>query len=249
VLEGKLSKEEIRAIGLPCTPAAVIRARASTGGTVAAARDLLKHPHLRVCGQIAGGTHHAFFDRGGGFCVFNDIAVAARVALRDFADSVRKVLIVDLDTHQGDGTAAIFANDTRVITLSIHGANNYPAEKMKGDYDVGLGDGTGDAVYLSTLRTYIPRLLDRHRPDLVFYQAGVDALEQDALGRLSLTRAGLSARNGIVYRACIERAVPCVVTMGGGYARPDIGPTIDAVSASSIIRSSQVELTYSTSKC
>jgi acetoin utilization deacetylase AcuC-like enzyme len=229
VLAGELSDAEARAVGLPCTPDGVVRARGSTGGTIAATCDVLRFPNLRICGHIAGGTHHAFFDRGGGFCVFNDIAVAARVAMRDFPDIVRKVLVIDLDTHQGDGTASIFADDASVVTFSMHGENNYPSEKMESDYDVGLPDGTGDEEYLAMLVSYIPRLLDEHTPDLVFYQAGVDSLEQDALGRLSMSRRGVSVRNKLIYRACIERRIPCVVTMGGGYSRPDIGPSVDAV--------------------
>ncbi len=131
----------------------------------------------------------------------------------------------------GDGNAVIFEDDERVITFSIHGsAQAFPPHRQRSDYDVALRDGVDDAEYLKVLRMYIPGLLERHKPDLVFYQAGVDGLEEDSLGRMALTRSGLSRRNMIVYQACLERQVPFVVTMGGGYARPDIGPSVDAVS-------------------
>lgn len=225
-VHGGLSAAEERAVGFPWSEAGALRALASTGGTVAATRALLAAPRMRVAGHTGGGTHHAHRASGGGFCVFNDIAVAAGVALAEFA--LDRVLVVDCDVHQGDGTAAMFGDDPRVTTFSMHGAGQaFPPRRARSDYDVALPDGTGDAEYLRALGMYVPGLLRRHRPQLVFYQAGVDALEEDALGRLALTRAGLSARNRMVYEACLERDVPVVVTLGGGYARP-IAPSVDA---------------------
>jgi acetoin utilization deacetylase AcuC-like enzyme len=157
--------------------------------------------------------------------LYTSCVVAARVALRDYQE-IKTVLIIDLDTHQGQGTASIFENDDSVLTFSMHGANNFPFTKENSDYDVPLADSTGDDEFLATLRMYVPGLLRRHNPDLIFYQAGVDALAEDALGRLSLTRSGLSARNQLVYNACLDAGIPLVLTLGGGYSRP-IGPTVD----------------------
>lgn len=177
-----------------------------------------------VSGHIAGGTHHGFAGHGEGFCVFNDIAVAAKVALEEYPERCNlttPILVVDLDVHQGNGTAKIFEGDDRVITFSMHGANNYPwRTKMKSNYDVELDDKTEDATYLALVEQWLPKLFDDHRPSLVFFQAGVDALKEDSFGRLSLTRQGLLKRNNLVYTMCLDRKVPLVITMGGGYSRP-----------------------------
>jgi acetoin utilization deacetylase AcuC-like enzyme len=191
----------------------VERSRRSVGGTVAAGHQALIDG---VAANLAGGTHHAFRDRGEGYCVFNDVAVAARSMMRD--NLVRRVAVVDCDVHQGNGTAAIFRDDPAVFTLSLHGENNFPFTKESSDIDTGLPDGTGDEEYLTTLRRQLTSVLERHRPDLVFYLAGADPFERDRLGRLALTIEGLRARDQMVFAACISRAIPVVVTMAGGYA-------------------------------
>jgi acetoin utilization deacetylase AcuC-like enzyme len=166
--------------------------------------------------NLAGGTHHAFADRGEGFCVFNDIAVAARVVLRE--GRIRRALVIDCDVHQGNGTAAIFRDDPAVFTFSIHGEKNYPFHKEAGDLDLTLPDGAGDVAYLDLLDRHLDAVLDRHRPDLVFYLAGADAFGGDRLGRLALTFEGLAARDAYVLERCRRRCVPVAVAMGGGYA-------------------------------
>lgn len=226
-LDGRLTAKESREVGFPWSVAGSQRALASTGGTVAAAVEVVRSPHLRMTGQIAGGTHHARRERGAGFCVFNDLAVAACVVMRDFP-AVQTVLILDFDVHQGEGTAAIFQDDPRVITFSMHAANNYPFQKERSTYDIALPDGTGDEEYLRLVRSYVPGILERHRPQLVLLQMGVDSLEADGLGRLSLSRSGLSTRNRDVYDAVLRAGIPAVVTMGGGYSRPNILDSIHA---------------------
>lgn len=227
VLKGTLSASEERAVGFPWSLAGVRRALGSTGGTVAAAREVLADKgHARLCGQTAGGTHHARRGSGAGFCVFNDMAVAACVALRDF--DVQRVLFLDLDVHQGDGSAEIFSNDERVYTVSVHGEGNYPFEKEKSNIDVGLPDGAGDEQLLDTVRQVVPRALEQSRPGLIMLQMGVDMLGDDSLGRLSLTRDGLSLRNREVYRMVLEAGIPGVITMGGGYSRPTIDASVAA---------------------
>ena len=227
VRTGRLSEEEQRVVGFPWSAAHVQRSLASTGGTVAATHAVLRRGGAPVSMQLAGGTHHAFRDRGEGFCVFNDIAVAAAVARRDYGVGTPgggAVLIVDLDVHQGNGTAAIFEGDQNIITFSMHGEKNYPyvgRSRMRSTYDVELPDGTGDDAYLSLLDDWLPRLFDAHAPvRLVFFQAGVDPLQGDLMGRLSLSRAGMLRRNNAVYSACLARGVPLVIAMGGGYCRP-----------------------------
>eukprot|EP00166_Cyanidium_caldarium_P001438 ctg_174.g117 len=218
-LQGQLSEKENRRIGFPWSLAGVQRTTASNGGTVAAMHDVLRK-RCRFAGQLAGGTHHAFPDHGEGYCVFCDIAVATRVALRDYGH-VRRVLIIDLDVHQGNGTAAIFANDDRVFTCSFHGHGNYPFVKQKSDLDVEFEDGTEDAEYLEKLEFWLPALFSRVRPQLVFFQAGVDALRDDRLGRLNLSAEGLRARNRMVFDAVLNSSdAGCVICMGGGYSDP-----------------------------
>ena len=187
-------------------------------------RDVLEHGFLWA-GQLAGGTHHAFAGHGEGFCVFNDIACAVRVAQRDYKElfegEEKNVLIVDLDVHQGNGTARIFENDKNVITYSIHGDRNYPWKtRMMSDYDIALPDECEDGEYLKALKESLPKVFERHRPFLVYFQAGVDALKADSFGRLSMTREGLRKRNNIVLALCVEYNCKLVTTMGGGYAKP-----------------------------
>lgn len=221
-LTGSLERERERRIGFPWSEALVRRTLASTGGTLAAARAALEDG---FAGALAGGTHHAHRDFGSGYCVFNDIAVAA-VALLE-GGHARRVLVVDLDVHQGDGTAAIFAGDPRVFTLSVHGARNFPARKACSDLDVALPDETGDAVYLDALDGALQEAVERSRPDFIFYQAGVDALGVDRLGRLALTLDGMGLRDERVFELASRLGVPLVTTLGGGYADP-IEPTIEA---------------------
>jgi acetoin utilization deacetylase AcuC-like enzyme len=222
VFSGTLSEPEQRRLGFSWSEALVARSRASVFGTVAAARAALRDG---VAGNLAGGTHHAHADRGTGFCVFNDIAVAARTLQRE--GLIDRALVVDLDVHQGDGTAAIFAGDESVFTFSMHGARNFPFHKQRSSLDVELADGCGDSEYIATLEEHLPAVLDRARPDVLFFQAGVDPLEHDLLGRLKLTEAGLQLRDRIVASASRDRGIPLVLTLGGGYARP-IALSVDA---------------------
>jgi acetoin utilization deacetylase AcuC-like enzyme len=175
--------------------------------------------------NIAGGTHHAYTDRGEGFCIFNDQAVAARYLLRN--QLVKKILIVDLDVHQGNGTAEIFTNEQAVFTFSMHGAGNYPFKKEKSDLDVALPDGTGDDDYLKKLKEILPQLLDVVQPDFVFYLSGVDILETDKLGRLSCSLAGCKERDRFVLERLKAYGAPVQVSMGGGYS-PNIKTIIEA---------------------
>jgi acetoin utilization deacetylase AcuC-like enzyme len=175
-------------------------------------------------GGLAGGTHHAFRGEGSGFCVFNDIAIAI-LALRE-AGLARRAAVVDLDVHQGDGTAAIFEDDADVFTLSLHGANNFPFRKQRSSLDIELSDGTGDEEYLERLGPALCRVWE-FEPEIVFYQSGVDGLATDRLGRLRLTHAGLGERDRMVFEALAERIIPAVLTLGGGYSEP-IEETVNA---------------------
>jgi acetoin utilization deacetylase AcuC-like enzyme len=178
--------------------------------------------HECVSANLAGGTHHAFRDRGEGYCVFNDVAVAAAVLLRDGA--IARAAVVDCDVHQGNGTAAIFRDEPSVFTFSMHGANNFPFRKETSDLDVTFDDGAGDDDYLAALVRHLPSVLDGHRPDIVFYLAGADPYEGDRLGRLKLTVDGLRTRDRLVFDACRERGLPVAITMSGGYC-----PDVDAI--------------------
>ena len=213
VAGGALPRDVQRRIGFPWSPEMVERSRRSVGATIAAARTALTES---MAANLAGGTHHSFADRGEGFCVFNDVAVAARVLQRD--GDARRIAIVDLDVHQGNGTAAIFAGDESVFTFSMHGEKNFPFRKETSDLDVALPDGTGDAVYLELLRDHLDAVLNRHQPDFVFYLAGADPYEGDRLGRLKLTIDGLRMRDEFVFITCQRRGLPVAVTMSGGYA-------------------------------
>ena len=213
VEHGTVPHDMQRRIGFPWSPHMVERARRSVGATIQAARASLVDG---AAANLAGGTHHAFSERGEGFCVFNDVAVATRVLLRDGA--ARRVAIIDCDVHQGNGTAAIFSGDPAVFTFSMHGAHNFPFRKEVSDLDVTLEDGTADEAYLALLEHHVPQVLDGQQPDVVFYVSGADPYEGDRLGRLKLTLAGLRRRDAFVFDACRSRRIPVVVTMGGGYA-------------------------------
>lgn len=212
--EGTVDARIVRRIGIPWSPAFVRRSLASVGGTLAASRAALADG---LAGNLAGGTHHAFADRGEGYCVFNDIAVAALTLLEERA--VQRVAVVDLDVHQGNGTAAILAGDPRCFTLSMHGRNNYPYTKIPSTIDIDLDDGTADAAYLSVLAGALPAAL-AFKPDIIFYQAGVDPLHSDRLGKLALTHAGLAERDRMVLDAAHAAGIPLTLTLGGGYAQP-----------------------------
>jgi acetoin utilization deacetylase AcuC-like enzyme len=210
---GTLSRDTQRRIGFPWSLEMVERARRSVGATIQAARAALEDG---AAANLAGGTHHAFADRGEGFCVFNDVAVASRVLIRDGA--VQRVIVIDCDVHQGNGTARIFANEPAVFTLSMHGRHNFPFRKETSDLDVVLEDGTGDEDYLACLARHVPYVLDSHRPDIAFYVSGADPYEGDRFGRLKLTIHGLRQRDRFVFAECRSRGIPVVVTMAGGYA-------------------------------
>lgn len=212
VLQGALTDKELKRIGFPWSPALVQRSRQTVGGTVAACRTALADG---VSVNLAGGTHHACTDHGEGFCVFNDAAVAARAMQAEGRS--RRVVVVDLDVHQGNGTAAIAAGDPTLFTFSIHGAKNFPFRKEKSDLDIALDDNTGDTVYLDALRWGLSRL-PWAETDLVIYLAGADPFAGDTLGRLALSKQGLAERDRLVFEACAAAGTPVAVVMAGGYA-------------------------------
>lgn len=214
VKNGTLTRQQVRRIGFPWSPQMVERSRHSVGSTIEAARWALQEG---VAVNLAGGTHHAGPDWGQGFCVFNDAAVAARTLQAE--GLVERVVVLDCDVHQGNGTAAIFADDSSVFTFSIHGAKNFPFKKEPSDLDMGLADGAGDAVYLTALAEGVTVALGAGRVDLVIYLAGADPHEDDALGRLSVTKAGLAERDRFVLATCRARGLPVAVVMAGGYGR------------------------------
>jgi acetoin utilization deacetylase AcuC-like enzyme len=213
VLAQTLEPAAVRRIGLPLTLEVARRARAASAGTVLTARLALEHG---LACNTAGGSHHAFHDYGSGFCVFNDVAVAARVLLAERL--VERVMVVDLDVHQGDGTAAIFADEPCVFTFSMHCQTNFPLRKQRSDLDLALEPGLGDDAYLRLLAEHLPGLLEEVRPALVFYDAGVDPHEGDQLGRLALTEEGLWRRERFVLESCLKAGVPVAGVVGGGYA-------------------------------
>ena len=221
VVRGTLAAEEIRAIGFPWSERMVERSRRSSGATLAAAREALTRGWSA---NLAGGTHHAFRDHGEGFCVFNDAAIAARAMQAEAG--LQRVAIVDCDVHQGNGTAAIFAGDDSVFTFSIHGARNFPFAKESSDLDIELADGTGDEEYLWHLERGLDETLERARPQLAFYLAGADPYEDDRLGRLKLTKAGLARRDALVLDRLAARRIPVAIAMAGGYAR-DIEDSVE----------------------
>jgi len=247
VASGTLPPDAQRRIGFPWSPMMVERSRRSVGATLAAAREVLRtrsdrgpeRTALQVSANLAGGTHHAFRDRGEGYCVFNDVAVAATVLLREGA--IGRAAVVDCDVHQGNGTAAIFQHEPAVFTFSLHGAHNFPFRKEQSDLDVTFEDGAGDDEYLAALAGHLPGVLDTHRPDLVFYLGGADPYEGDRLGRLKLTIEGLQARDRMVFDACRARGLPVAVAMSGGYA-PDVEAivTIHANTIAEAVRSQEL---------
>jgi acetoin utilization deacetylase AcuC-like enzyme len=220
ILDGTLPYAEQRRIGLPWSPAFVERAFRVVQGTIEASEAALTHG---VAMNLAGGTHHAFPDRGEGFCTFNDVAIAVR-RLQSLG-RIRRVAIVDLDVHQGNGTHGCFAGDPDVFTFSMHGAKNFPFHKVPGTLDVELEDGTTDDTYLGLLREHLPQVLRAARPDLVVYLSGADPHEGDRLGRLRLTFEGLMERDRTVIASCREVGIPVCATMSGGYGR-DVHDTV-----------------------
>lgn len=210
---GTLEAAAIRRIGVPWSPALWRRSRLAAQGTLEAARAALGDG---LAANLAGGTHHAFPAHGEGFCLLNDVAVAIRVLQRD--GRARRALVIDLDVHQGNGTAAIFTGDPSVFTLSLHGERNYPTQKARSTLDVGLPDGTGDEAYLAALDAALDQALAGFAPDLVFYLAGVDPAAGDRYGRLALTEEGLRRRDRRVFTALSGRNLPVVILLAGGYA-------------------------------
>jgi acetoin utilization deacetylase AcuC-like enzyme len=232
VLQGTLDPARQREIGFEWSPALVARACHSVGATIAAARTALAEgPAGGVAASLGGGTHHASAGAGSGYCVFNDVAVAARLMQAERHRTHRAalpVVVIDLDVHQGNGTAAIFAGDDSVFTFSMHAERNFPFRKSPGDLDVGLPDGCDDAAYLAVLRPALDEVWRRtagRPPGLAFYVAGADPHEGDRLGRLKLTQSGLAARDALVLDALGARRIPAVVLMAGGYGR-DIDTTV-----------------------
>ena len=217
-----LSKSAARKIGFPLSEALVKRESIITQGTIQASEFAIKHG---IAMNIAGGTHHAYTIRGEGFCLYNDQAVGARFLLNK--SLAKKILIVDLDVHQGNGTAEIFQNDSSVFTLSIHGAGNYPFQKEKSDLDIALPDATGDAAYLKILKETLPKLIEVQQPDFIYYLSGVDILASDKLGRLGCTVAGCKERDRFVLQTCKDSNIPVMCSMGGGYT-PDLKIIVEA---------------------
>jgi acetoin utilization deacetylase AcuC-like enzyme len=221
VQNGLLTPQEIRRIGFPWSPAMVERSRRSSGATIEACRAALGEG---FAANLAGGTHHAFSDSGQGFCVFNDAAIAARAMQAE--GRVRRVVIIDCDVHQGNGTAAILADDPTIFTFSIHGAKNFPFHKEQSDLDVELEDGTEDAAYLAALEQGLALALKRAQADIAIYLAGADPFSGDRLGRLALTKAGLAARDRLVFDTCQAAGLPVAIAMAGGYA-PQVEDIVD----------------------
>ena len=209
----KLSAKEIRAIGFPMRPELVERGKHIAGGTLEAAFYAMEHG---IAMNIAGGTHHSFTYKGEGFCLLNDIAIAANQLIA--LGKTSKILVVDLDVHQGNGTAQIFQSNPHVFTFSMHGEKNYPHRKEVSDLDIGMPDKTTDQLYLKKLTEVLPSLIDQVEPDFIFYLSGVDVLETDKLGRLSLSMQGCKERDRIVLNLCKQHEIPIAVSMGGGYS-------------------------------
>jgi acetoin utilization deacetylase AcuC-like enzyme len=218
---GELSAREIRRIGFPWSPELVERAKRSAGATVEACFSALDEG---IAIHLGGGTHHAFSDQGQGYCVFNDSVIAARSLQAD--THIRRVLILDCDVHQGNGTAAILQNDPTIFTFSIHGQNNFPFHKEKSDLDIALEDEAGDSVYLDALQKGLAESLKRADAEFVIYLAGADPFSGDRIGRLAVSKEGLAARDRMVLRHCRKAGLPVAITMAGGYA-PDIEDIVD----------------------
>ena len=220
VTQGTLDERQVRRIGLPWSPELVVRSRHSVGGTIASARAALQNG---IAVNLAGGTHHAHRDYGSGFCVFNDVAVATRQLQHD--RMLERILVIDCDVHQGDGTAAIFEEDPTVFTFSIHCQSNFPFRKTCSDLDIGLEARSGDAAYLSALQDALHSIL-KNGFDLVFYLGGADPYQNDAFGHLALTKDGLLKRDRMVFDACLLKRLPVAVVLAGGYA-PDLEDVLD----------------------
>lgn len=217
-----LSKKEQRHIGFPQSPQLTERELIITQGTIDCSLSALTND---VALNVAGGTHHAFADRGEGFCMLNDFAIAANYLLQQKLS--KQILIIDLDVHQGNGSAKIFETENRVFTFSMHGAHNYPFHKEQSDLDIGLKDGTDDSIYLPLLKNTLDMLIEKVKPDFVFYLCGVDILETDKFGKLKLTMNGCKQRDEIVFSKLQQRQIPCAVAMGGGYS-PDVRTIVEA---------------------
>jgi acetoin utilization deacetylase AcuC-like enzyme len=213
VFTGKLTEKEVRRIGFPWSASLVERSRRSVGATIKACRAALEEG---IAANLAGGTHHAYADHGEGYCVFNDVAVAARAMQAEWL--AERVVIIDCDVHQGNGTAAIFAGDPSVFTFSIHGAKNFPFHKENSDLDIALPDNAGDVIFLEALAHGLEDSLASARADLGIYLAGADPFQGDRLGRLALTKEGLLERDRLVFTACRQTGLPLALTMSGGYA-------------------------------
>ncbi|WP_138429490.1 histone deacetylase family protein [Fodinibius saliphilus] len=222
IVNGDLGKRELRKLGLPWSKRLAHRSRLAVQGTINASLMALQDG---ISGNLAGGTHHAMPDYGEGFCVFNDVAVAIKVLRQSMW--AKKILVIDCDVHQGNGTAKIFKNNDDVFTFSLHGAKNYPFKKPPSTLDIGLPDETQDEVYLSTLGDALDEIFEQFSPDLVYYLGGIDPLEADHFGRLSLTMNGLKNRDRIVIQKVIDDDVPLVLLLSGGYA-PTLGDTVRA---------------------
>ena len=218
---GGMSKLELRRIGFPWSLKMVERSRRSTGATIAAATNAMTE---RIAFNLAGGTHHAFADRGQGFCVFNDVCVAARTLQQ--GGIIRKAMVVDCDVHQGNGTAAITASDPSIFSFSVQCETNFPFQKTQGDLDINLPAGTTDSAFLSSISDGLETAFARFSPDIVFYLAGADPYEGDRLGQLSVSKAGLKARDSFVFEFCMNKQVPVAVSMAGGYAK-DVQDIVD----------------------
>ncbi len=214
LLNGELTPKEIRPVGFPWSKQIVERARRSVGGTIEACQSALADG---VAVNLGGGTHHAFRDRGQGYCILNDAAIAVRALQAN--NLIGNILIIDCDVHQGNGTAALFRDDPSVFTFSIHGKNNFPYRKEAGDLDIALEDGTGDEAYVSALQRGVAYALGQIQADFAIYLAGADPYKDDRFGRLALTKAGLAQRDRLVLQLLYKAGLPVAVTMAGGYAR------------------------------
>ena len=222
IIEGRLDPKEQREIGFPWSEKMVERSRRSAGATIAAAKTALKEG---IAVNLAGGTHHAYRDMGSGFCVFNDSAIAARTLQKEVHPNL-KVAIIDLDVHQGNGTASILKNDGSIFTLSSHGENNFPFKKEESDLDLGLADGCDDQTYLIALEQCLDQLNTRFKADCLIYLAGADPHEGDRLGRLKLSKDGMRQRDEAVFQYALDRKLPLAMSMAGGYGK-EIASTVD----------------------
>jgi acetoin utilization deacetylase AcuC-like enzyme len=222
VITGKLSDAEQKEIGFPWSEKMVERSRRSAGATIAAAKTAMQDG---ISGNLAGGTHHAYRNRGSGFCVFNDAAVAARTLQKEISSKL-KVAIIDLDVHQGNGTASILQHDASIFTLSIHGENNFPFQKEVSNLDYGLQDGCDDKTYLRVLDVCLDKLDSQFKPDFFIYLAGADPHEGDRLGRLKITKEGMRSRDEAVFQYGLDRNIPIAFSMAGGYGK-EIGSTVE----------------------